>query len=96
MKVDDIAESLANEMGLKKTVAKAYVLKVFDAMSDELIFGEGRIDIKNLFTIETVDAKSRKGRDIHTGEIIDIPAKKRLKIKASKNLINQLNNEYGG
>lgn len=92
MKIDDIAESLADEMGLKKTVAKAYVLKVFDIMSDELNFGDGRIDIKNLFTIETVDAKPRKGRNIVTGEMITIPAKKRLKITASKNLIDQLNN----
>lgn len=96
MKVDDIAEYLADEMGLKKTVAKVYVLKMFDAMSDELIFGNGRIDIKNLFSIEVVDSKPRKGRDIHTGEIVYIPAKKRLKIKASKNLIDQLNNGYGG
>lgn len=92
MKIDTIAEMLANDTGLKKTVAKAYVLKVFDIMSDELIFGDGKIDIKGLFTIETVEALPRKGRDVNTGDVIEIPAKKRLKLKASKNLINQLNN----
>ena len=54
MRIDDIAEALADEMGLKKTVAKAYVSKVFDIMGDELIFGNGKIDIVNLFSIERI------------------------------------------
>lgn len=91
MRIDDIAEALADEMGLKKTVAKAYVSKVFDIMGDELIFGDGKIDIINLFSIERIESKPRKGRNINTGEQVMIPAKMRIKIKAAKNLINQLN-----
>ena len=92
MRIDDIAEALADEMGLKKTVAKAYVSKVFDIMGDELIFGDGKIDIVNLFSIERIESKPRKGRNINTGEQVMITAKTRIKIKAAKNLINQLNN----
>ena len=91
MNTAELTEKFAHQTGLKQNIAKAYVDILLNAMSDELIFGDGEIKLTNLFTVNVVQGKERCGRNISTGEALSIPAKKRLKLKASKNLIDQMN-----
>jgi len=51
----------------------------------------GEITLPGIGKLHVADVEARKGRNPQTGEEIDIPAKKRVKFKAAKELADHVN-----
>ena len=52
-----------------------------------------RVELRDIFTLETRIQKSRISRNPKNNEKIDVPEKKTLQFKMSKKWFNELNNE---
>ena len=73
----------------KKDAEKA--LKAFiDVVTEELKKGE-KVQVVGFGTFEVLERAAREGRNLHTGEPIQIPACKAPKFKAGKALKDALN-----
>ena len=73
----------------KKDAEKA--LKAFtDIVTEELKKGE-KVQVVGFGTFEVLERAAREGRNLHTGEPIQIPACKAPKFKAGKALKDALN-----
>ena len=73
----------------KKDAEKA--LKAFvDVVTEELKKGE-KVQVVGFGTFEVLERAAREGRNLHTGEPIQIPACKAPKFKAGKALKDAMN-----
>jgi nucleoid DNA-binding protein len=70
----DMAQAIAEEMGLTQTQAKEIVQRVLDGITETLV-QEGRIELRNFGVFEVRKRKPRKARNPRTGEKVDVPAK---------------------
>ncbi len=52
-----------------------------------------RVELRDIFTLETKVQKARIGRNPKTNERIKIPEKKTIRFKMSKKWFNSINNE---
>lgn len=81
----DLITSIANRTGESKpcveSVLKEHAFLVAREMKDT-----GGIVLHGIGALAVVDTAARKGRNPQTGEPIDIPAGKRIKLKAAKAL----------
>ncbi|MEB3703235.1 HU family DNA-binding protein (plasmid) [Candidatus Bealeia paramacronuclearis] len=69
------------------------VIEQFLKKTKEHIQAGETVMIKEFLKLEMVTSKSRKARNPRTGELLDIPAKKRLRVKPSKSFVDELNAE---
>jgi len=76
---------IANETGVTKATVERVLLSDLGHIGAALVT-DGYVTLHGIGTIQTVDAAAREGRNPATGEVIHIPAKKRIKLKASKAL----------
>lgn len=82
-------ESIAAKTGLSKTDAeKAFTAAM--ATITETLSVTGSIQITGLGSFKIVDTAPRQGRNPQTGEILEIPAGKRVKFSAAKALRDKL------
>ena len=81
----DIADRIANEMGLSKKAAAEAVTLVFEEIADTLKDG-GEISINGFGKFEISERPVRQGINPAAGEKIEIAASKSPKFKASKTL----------
>ena len=65
---------------------------ILSKMQDSLKKNE-RVELRDIFTLETRIQKSRISRNPKNNEKIDVPEKKTLQFKKSKKWFNELNNE---
>lgn len=68
---------------------KADVMRMFDAVLMGITSGlknDGKVTITGFCTFSLKEKSERKGRNPRTGEVIDIPAKKTVIIKAGSKL----------
>ena len=86
----DLVNVVADKTGLKKKEAEAAVAATFDAIVDALNNGD-KVQLIGFGTFESKDTPAKDGRNLKTGEVIKIPAGKRVSFKASKNLKNTVN-----
>lgn len=63
---------------------------IFNAIQNSLDKGEN-IRIQGVGTISVIKRKARRGRNLQTGEAINIPAKRTLKIKPCAEMLRRLN-----
>lgn len=89
-----------NKKALVLKVASKTELSIKDAteMVDAVLYGaleglleEGKVDLGVLGKLEKVEKAARKGRNPHTGEEIDIPAKFAPRYKPGKAIKEELN-----
>jgi nucleoid DNA-binding protein len=75
-------------------LTKAYIEKVIEDVAriaaNELI-KEDEFTLPYIGKLSVDEVAARKGRNPQTGEAIDIPAKKRVKFKATKELADHVN-----
>ncbi|MEC1270958.1 HU family DNA-binding protein [Bacillus vallismortis] len=76
---------VAEKQGESKKEAAPSVETVFDTISEALKSGE-KVSIPGFGTFEVRERAARKGRNIQTGEEIEIPASKVVKFKPAKAL----------
>ena len=73
-----------NEISKKQSKEE---IERFISVFKELTF-EGGVDIRGFIKTEVVDVPAKKGRNPKTGETIDIPAKKVVKVKVASKFKN--------
>jgi integration host factor subunit beta len=70
----DMANAIAQDMGLTQLQVKEVVQRVFDGITETLLH-EGRMELRNFGVFEVKQRKPRRGRNPRTGERVDVPAK---------------------
>ena len=91
------SEDISRELHRSKLVpnmktARSVVAAVFDTITHAVVDGH-RVQVKNFGAFYSAQYAERKGRNQLTGEDITIPARKRLRLKASKTISRQLNSD---
>lgn len=69
--------------GVKKTDTDKVLKQLGDTIAAELLT-QGHIALHGIGTLHVIETHARKGRNPQTGAEIDIPAGKRIKLKAAK------------
>lgn len=87
---EKLATALSKKMGCKKYEAEEFLNAFTDVMREYLLAGD-TVKIMNLFKAEVKEYKGRIGRNPRTGDLIDIPSHKRVKITASEKLNREVN-----
>ena len=81
----DIIDRVAEDAGLTKKDATAAVEAVFQEITDTLVDG-GKISVYGFGQFEAVEKPAHQARNPRSGEMIDVPASRSVKFKASKSL----------
>ena len=81
----DIADDVKKALSLTDAAAAKTVSAVLDAIADRARDGQ-RVELRGLVTFEKRSRKARPGRNIATGEKIEILARDVIVAKASKAL----------
>lgn len=85
MSKTDLIEDIAKDLGMSQRVVAAVVNKATEKIGLYLKKGFS-VTIMDFGTFKMQKVMSRKGRNIHTGETITIPAHKRVKFTPGKKL----------
>ncbi len=88
---EKIAEHLRETLGFSGVICDELVSEVFNSATD-LIAEEGGLKIKNLGSFVVHQKLARPGMNLHTGQKVEIPARKVVKFAPSRNLKKRLNN----
>jgi len=83
---NEIAQAVAEKLGLTKNQAHNIIDTVLRTMADGLRSGE-TVNLRHFGTLKPVTRKARKGRNPKTGEQIMIPERQAVTFKASKSLL---------
>ena len=88
-----IVEQLANNFPnfLKRDLSNLVEIILFE-MENSLKKNE-RVELRDIFTLETRVQKARISRNPKTNEKVKVPEKKTIHFKMSKKWFNKLNNE---
>ena len=90
MNKNDLVATVASNSGLSKADAAKAVDAVFSSVTGALRQGDS-VMLVGFGTFSVVDRKASIGRNPRTGERIQIPAARRPKFKAGKNLKQSVN-----
>lgn len=80
-----LADRLAERMGLARTIAYETVENIFDICAQVVAQG-GSVSITNFGSMELIEKQPRRARNPHTGEPIEVPARKAVKFNVSPRL----------
>lgn len=87
MNKKELAVKVAEKVGLSEGKVNQIIGVMVDAMVDAIVAGED-VALANFISVSTYVSAEKKGRNPSTGEEMIIPAKKRVRVKVSKNLKN--------
>jgi DNA-binding protein HU-beta len=73
----DLIDKVAEEFGIKKKDAEAVVKFLFKEITEALKRGE-RVSIQGFGVFDLKEQKERKIRNPRTGELIEVPRKKKV------------------
>lgn len=82
---NDLVAKLAEQTGSTKKDADEFVTAFAELVIDSVAQGE-KISIPGVLSVELVERAARTGRNPATGETIDIPAGKGVKVSAGSRL----------
>lgn len=85
----DLVSQIAGATGVSKTHTDKVLKQLGDTIANQLA-AAGQIHLHGIGTLNVVETAARKGRNPATGDEIDIPAGKRIKLKAAKVLKTRL------
>ncbi|NLT31602.1 MAG: integration host factor [Propionibacterium sp.] len=85
MQRKDLVEAIAKKTGLTQKDTAAVIDAFGETLESAAKSGE-KVQIPGLLTMEVVDRAARKGRNPQTGEEMEIPAGKSVKISAGTTL----------
>lgn len=86
MEKTQMIDKIAEETNVAKKDIQKVVDRGIEIMKNELSEG-GSIHLKTFGTFETKTIKSRKGHDFKTSGVVDIPERKEVRFRPSKNII---------
>ncbi len=91
MNKTEFVAALAQHGAMSKVDAEK-LFQVFRHTVETELAAAGKIVFPGFLTIEVVDRPARKARNPATGQEIDVPAKKSIKIKVGKEFADKVNN----
>lgn len=85
MQRKELVEKVAKKAGLTQTDTSS-VLTAFGEVLVEAAAAGDKVQIPGVFTMEVVDRAARRGRNPQTGEEMEIPAGKSVRLSAGTTL----------
>ena len=79
----DFIERISRKTGLNKSVVRLVVEKFLKEIKESFLRGE-RIEIRNFGVFYVKTQKPKKGRNLKTGESVNIPEREKIMFKPSK------------
>ena len=76
---------------LKKDLSK--LVEIILSQIEDALARKERVELRDIFTLETKVQKARISRNPKTNEKVNVPEKKTVQFKMSKKWFNKLNNE---
>jgi len=86
----ELVEVISQKMNCPKTDATEAFDTLVDAITEALVNGES-VNLTGIGAIKIVERQARTARNPRTGETIQVPAKKTVKLTPSSVLKNKLN-----
>lgn len=86
----ELAKALAEKTGMPLSQAISSTEGVIETINEALVAGE-TLTLRGFATIKPVTLAARKGRDISAGKVIEVPARRSVKLTLSKELKKRLN-----
>ena len=90
MKKSEIIETIATIKGLTKADVTRVFEATFNLIKEELVIGND-VAVSGFGTFKKSERAARTGRNLQTGETIQISASKLVSFKASKALKDEMN-----
>ena len=90
MNKSELIQALAEKSNIVPELARSVVETMIDMMKQQLMEG-GRIEIRGFGSFEMREYGAYKGRNPHTGESVDVKAKRTPFFKCGKELKDMLN-----
>jgi nucleoid DNA-binding protein len=90
----DMAQAIAEEMGLTQTQAKEIVQRVLDGITETLLH-DGRIELRNFGVFEVRKRKPRRARNPRTGAQMDVPPKLVVTFKPGRAMEERVRQLWG-
>ena len=89
----DLIEVLHSNTPLSQMESERAINLITDAVATDLAVGgdAGGAIIKGFGRIYVAERKARVGRNLYTGEVVQIPAKRTVKFKPAKALADRVN-----
>tara|TARA_B100001540_G_scaffold315399_1_gene342558 strand:- start:628 stop:915 length:288 start_codon:yes stop_codon:yes gene_type:complete len=87
--IDNLSDNYPNF--LKKDLAK--LVEIILSQIEDALARKERVELRDIFTLETKVQKARISRNPKTNEKVNVPEKKTVQFKMSKKWFNKLNNE---
>ena len=87
--VDNLSDNYPNF--LKKDLSK--LVEIILSQIEDALARKERVELRDIFTLETKVQKARISRNPKTNEKVNVPEKKTVQFKMSKKWFNKLNNE---
>ncbi|MGB3225464.1 MAG: HU family DNA-binding protein [Desulforhopalus sp.] len=89
MNKGDLIEKVAKECGLSKAVTDQVLNSILGSISGAVTAGD-KVTLIGFGTFTVTERAAREGRNPQSGETIQIPARKVIKFKAGKNLVDAI------
>lgn len=86
----ELISVVAEQTATTKKDTAAVVEKVFEVIANTVAMGD-KVAISGFGTFSEIEAKARTSRNPRTGEIVEVPAKNKMKFSVSKTLKESLN-----
>lgn len=88
MNKQELVDLIAADSQITKAEAELHLEQVTTAL--ETAIRRGGVDLRGFGSFKVVDRAARAGRNLATGEAIEIPATKAVKFKPSKTLVEKV------
>lgn len=86
----DLIKAVAEKANISQKEAGIVVDLVFDGIKDALVAGD-KVSIPGFGSFAVTERAAREGKNLHTGEIIQIAASKNVRMKISSDFKAKLN-----
>ena len=85
MSRDELVDIVRGKTGHTKQVVKLHMDAILNAMRDRIAVGE-TVELRNFGVFSVQQRKARRGRNVHTGEPVGIPARPVVRFRPSGEL----------
>jgi len=86
MNKQELVNAVAEQSGVSKSDVEASLTGMFEVVAGHVAKSDEKITVPGWISFERTDRKARKGRNPRTGESMDIPASKAIKVTAGSKL----------
>ncbi|MDY7102542.1 MAG: HU family DNA-binding protein [Actinomycetota bacterium] len=82
----ELVAAIAERTDLSRADVDKTLKGFIDVVSETVAKGDEKVSIPGFLTFEQTERKARSGRNPQTGEVIEIPAQKAVKVSAGSQL----------